>query len=596
MSQNWIISLNAWGATLGPTLIRTSLQGGAFILAIWVICRLFKGLPAAGKSWLWWIASLQMLIRLVAISPLALPILPAHEGDQAPATHMSQPAISDAGSTATSSNFSTAVLTQPSFPVSSETQPQRLLGITLTQAPKAHLSLVAVASFFWVLGVLTCLAISIRRLAGTRRLLRNATPIESGPVYELVQEFSIDYRISSPRLLESPDALCPLLAGWARPAIVLPPQKASSLTEPQVRMAIAHEIAHLRRKDLWFGIIPAITQSLFYFHPLAWLAAHEGAAAREAACDSDALRMSGSSPAEYARLLIDSAQSRSSMAVLGTAFGYRLIQRRISMLKTLTSANAHRYRSASTFVIALAAVCALPWTVTAQASNSKKSDAAKQSPSKHTHKSAHPTKVAKVKASAAKVRGGVPPNPLAFKDFREGAARIAEPPYPGGLPARTVSPAPPRPALPPARITAENGQVRFGVAPISAIAPFPASRASLPPVRAANAPRSQVAQVADVPMQTSPATEAAPRANVTVGENGRLRIVLDKADIHEALKSIFKAYKLNYVIKSEVLTDTVTCSLEGIDVDFALQTILSSVKQPLTFRVEGSVYTIMVNK
>ena len=46
-----------------------------------------------------------------------------------------------------------------------------------------------------------------------------------------------------------------------------------------VQMALAHELAHLKRRDLWLAGVPMLTQTLFFFHPLAWLAIRESAAA-----------------------------------------------------------------------------------------------------------------------------------------------------------------------------------------------------------------------------------------------------------------------------------------------------------------------------
>jgi hypothetical protein len=42
-----------------------------------------------------------------------------------------------------------------------------------------------------------------------------------------------------------------------------------TLTPNESSMALAHELAHLRRGDLWLGWLPAIAQRLFFFHPLA---------------------------------------------------------------------------------------------------------------------------------------------------------------------------------------------------------------------------------------------------------------------------------------------------------------------------------------
>src|SRR5690348_10153087 len=51
-------------------------QGGLFILAVWLACRIFRRLPAAARHWLWWLACLKLLVSLFCVTPFDLPILP----------------------------------------------------------------------------------------------------------------------------------------------------------------------------------------------------------------------------------------------------------------------------------------------------------------------------------------------------------------------------------------------------------------------------------------------------------------------------------------------------------------------------------------
>ena len=51
----------------------------------------------------------------------------------------------------------------------------------------------------------------------------------------------------------------------------------------------AHELAHVRRRDLLWSGLAGLVRVLFFFHPLVWLAHREALVAREAACDALAL-------------------------------------------------------------------------------------------------------------------------------------------------------------------------------------------------------------------------------------------------------------------------------------------------------------------
>ncbi len=86
-------------------------------------------------------------------------------------------------------------------------------------------------------------------------------------------------------------------------------------------MALCHELAHVKRADLWLGCVPAFAERVFFFHPLVHLAAREYAVAREAACDAAVMRTLAASPQEYGRLLLKLrvSQPQASLTAAGAA-------------------------------------------------------------------------------------------------------------------------------------------------------------------------------------------------------------------------------------------------------------------------------------
>jgi len=75
-------------------------------------------------------------------------------------------------------------------------------------------------------------------------------------------------------------------------------------------MALAHEMAHVARGDLWLGLVPSLARRVFFFHPAAWIAEREYAIAREAACDDAVLGHRGADAFAYGRLLLRLATPR----------------------------------------------------------------------------------------------------------------------------------------------------------------------------------------------------------------------------------------------------------------------------------------------
>ena len=104
----------------------------------------------------------------------------------------------------------------------------------------------------------------------------------------------------------------------AAPTILLPEGFAS--WSPSKREAVlAHELAHVERRDALFVALGAINQCLYWFHPLAWLVPKRLAALAERACDERAVALTGE-PIRYARHLLEFAAAmvdRRDRVVLG---------------------------------------------------------------------------------------------------------------------------------------------------------------------------------------------------------------------------------------------------------------------------------------
>ena len=99
-----------------------------------------------------------------------------------------------------------------------------------------------------------------------------------------------DVRIASDTLGLS----SPLTFGWWRGTILLPE---SSLTQPEgLRVALLHELVHLKRQD-WLVLFGArLAAALWWFHPLVHVLVRQLRLEIEAACDDRVLRLGVSAP------------------------------------------------------------------------------------------------------------------------------------------------------------------------------------------------------------------------------------------------------------------------------------------------------------
>jgi beta-lactamase regulating signal transducer with metallopeptidase domain len=163
-----------------------------------------------------------------------------------------------------------------------------------------------------------------------------------------------------PELAESDEIGAPMLVGLSRPRILVPRRRFAAMPVAEQRMALAHELAHYRRSDLWWGLVPALAERVFFFHPIAWLAAREYLVAREAACDADVVEALGVSPQDYGRLLLalGVAPVEARFAAAGSSHTFSNLKRRIVMLGLPSP--TWKVRTAGWALAALAACALVP--------------------------------------------------------------------------------------------------------------------------------------------------------------------------------------------------------------------------------------------
>jgi TonB family protein len=104
----------------------------------------------------------------------------------------------------------------------------------------------------------------------------------------------------------------PCTIGFLRPVIAFPAD-AEEWDDEDIRRVLIHECEHVRRGDWLIGLAARLACSLYWFHPLAWLALRRLRVETERACD-DAVVRSADAPA-YAEQLVTLATRLSKAAV-----------------------------------------------------------------------------------------------------------------------------------------------------------------------------------------------------------------------------------------------------------------------------------------
>jgi len=154
-------------------------------------------------------------------------------------------------------------------------------------------------------GHLGVLVVGMFRLMGVAAA---ADPIHEGDAADLALEIAAEYRVHAPvLLLEADRPTLPVTWGHLQPTVLLPPA-ARQWSDERIRVVLRHEFAHVRRRDWPVQVAATIVRSIYWFHPLVWIACGRLRLECERACD-DAVLAGGVSGTRYASHLLDLARA-----------------------------------------------------------------------------------------------------------------------------------------------------------------------------------------------------------------------------------------------------------------------------------------------
>lgn len=189
----------------------------------------------------------------------------------------------------------------------------------------------------WLLGV----AFFSLRSAGGFLLLERERRRQSSVVSPRVLE--ICYTLQDQLGLRRAVAYCeckwlqaPAVIGWFRPVVFLPVTALTGLSEEQLQVVIAHELAHIQRFDPFVNVFQVCVETLLFYHPAVWWLNKRIRTEREHCCDDTAVALCGNA-VEYARALTLMEEWRSAPVFAMAANRGPLTERivRVLGLKTL---------------------------------------------------------------------------------------------------------------------------------------------------------------------------------------------------------------------------------------------------------------------
>jgi beta-lactamase regulating signal transducer with metallopeptidase domain len=209
-----------------------------------------------------------------------------------------------------------------------------------------------VATLLWAVGSAVCAGLIVLRVVRFHRLLRFATlasPALQGRAAALARRMGL---ARAPRVWFVPGVVCPMLWPLGRGARVLIPNELwDRLGEGQRLSLLAHELAHLRRRDHWVRLPEVLASVLYWWCPLAWYARRRLREAEELCCDAWVVWALPDAGRDYASALLETVEfvsagigggggggrgipARSPLPMLASGMGqFHQLRRRLVMIK-----------------------------------------------------------------------------------------------------------------------------------------------------------------------------------------------------------------------------------------------------------------------
>lgn len=271
-------------------LVNLSISASWLILAVLVLRVVLKKAPKWVMPLLWGVVALR-LVCLFSIES-ALSLIPSAETIPSEiVTETREPVLYE--------QATLDIVTNPTLPSAAEVP----VGVSRQQAQVDF----NIYSVLWLAGMAALLIHALVSAGKLKRKLATAILLRDN-IYE--SEF-VD---------------SPFVFGVVKPNIYLP----MHMDEGTAAYVIAHEHAHLARRDHWWKVLGYLVLALHWFNPLVWVAYILFCRDIELACDEKVVKgLDGAARADYSQALLSCAAPKRAVAACPLAFGEGNIKMRV---------------------------------------------------------------------------------------------------------------------------------------------------------------------------------------------------------------------------------------------------------------------------
>jgi beta-lactamase regulating signal transducer with metallopeptidase domain/Tol biopolymer transport system component len=364
----------AFGTTLQPFLawlLETTIVASVVICLILVLQKLLG--RRLGPRWshaLWLVLLLRMVLPWTPPSPVSLfRLVPASLlsdaardiTDSSPHTDALR-AIDSVGLTETT----TVAARTPAGTPDGPTKP-RAQEITRTAHPSIPLraGLRRMLPLLWLVGAVLLAGHLAASNFALWRIIKREHPLTEQPILELFEQCKTQMGVQTiVALVSSERVRTAALFGFVRPRLLMPRQMLDTATPQEMRYVFLHELAHLKRHDIYLGWLTSLLQVLHWFNPLVWFAFYRMRSDRELACDALVLtRTKAEESHDYGRTMVGLlgrfSCARPLPAMAGILESKSQLKRRITMIAQFKN-NSYRWSPLAVTLVVVLSCASLP--------------------------------------------------------------------------------------------------------------------------------------------------------------------------------------------------------------------------------------------
>jgi beta-lactamase regulating signal transducer with metallopeptidase domain len=200
-------------------------------------------------------------------------------------------------------------------------------------------------AWLWLSGALVAFCLGVWRRIRFAWLLRWANRVEDPLCEEIMASLRRRLRLRRRvRLIATERLVGPAAFGLLRPTVLLPQAVIEGKSAGELELILAHELIHVRRGDLWFGLFRSLVELVWWFHPLVWWAARRASREAERCCDEAVLAELQCGPAGYARCLLDVLEAKHRLRSAPACPGVRAIEITQGRLERIMKIGSRGYR------------------------------------------------------------------------------------------------------------------------------------------------------------------------------------------------------------------------------------------------------------